>query len=363
MKKQKILTLLGISLLITLFYLNWKSIIEGFRDADYGLVAIAGAFWFIGGFLRATRWRFLLNSGEEIYLGVPFAIRALFGAFFLESIGPKISSDIYRGTLVWTTSDGRINFSKSFGVIVFERFLDFFLKLLIAIAGIILIGEAVSELGGGSTAAVLFSFFLLCGFATFLFLLSREEVATAISEKWIKIAGPKKDSLAGRIDPSELSRLANTFVSLAKSKKHLASSGALTLGVFLADLATWILIFAAVDAKADFFMLAFIMSVVTLAVFISMFPGGYGVRELAGTVALVWAGVDPGIAVTAFMALRLFNLLMNIGPGGGFFIFTSLKMQEKAVTVSKAVENPASNVITKGSSRDKTQIEKFSADQ
>ena len=162
MKKQKILTLIGISLLLVLFYLNWKEVIEGLRDADYGLIAIAVAFWFIGGFLRAIRWRFLLNSGEKVNMSILFAVRALFGAFFLESIGPKISSDLYRGTLVWRTSNGHIRFSKSFGVIVFERFLDFFLKLLIAISGIIFIGEAVSELGSGSTAAILFSLFLCC---------------------------------------------------------------------------------------------------------------------------------------------------------------------------------------------------------
>ncbi len=338
MKKQKILTIIGISLLLVLFYLRWESIIDGLRDADYALVVIAVLFWFLGSFLRATRWWALLNSGEEAHISLPFATRVLIGAFFLESIGPKISSDLYRGTLVWTTSDGRITFSKSFGVIVFERFLDFFLKLLIAVLGVILLGEAISELGEGSSAAILFSLFLLLGFAAFLVLLSREEVAQAISEKWIKIAGPKKDSLAGRIDPSELSRLANTFVSLAKSKRDLTRSGALTLGIFAADLLTWVFIFASVDVKLDIFILAFIMSVVTLVVFVSMFPGGYGVREISGTVALVWAGVSFEMAVIAFMALRLFNLLMNIAAGGSFFVFTSMKMGEESVKTPETVD-------------------------
>ncbi|MHA2272824.1 MAG: lysylphosphatidylglycerol synthase transmembrane domain-containing protein [Candidatus Hodarchaeales archaeon] len=333
---------IGVSLLLILFYLHWESIIEGLREADYVLVAAAVPFWFLGSFLRATRWRALLNSGEEALIGLPFATRVLIGAFFLESIGPKISSDLYRGTLVWTTSDGRIRFSKSFGVIVFERFLDFFLKLLIAVLGVFLLGEAISELGEGSSAAILFSLFLLLGFAVFLVLLSREEVAKAISEKWVKIAGPKKDSLAGRIDPSELSRLANTFVSLAKSKRDLARSGVLTLGIFAADLLTWIFIFASVDVKPDIFILAFIMSVVTLVVFVSMFPGGYGVREISGSVALVWAGVSLEMAVIAFMALRLFNLLMNIAAGGSFFVLTSMKMGEEDFKTPDAVKNPKS---------------------
>jgi uncharacterized protein (TIRG00374 family) len=225
---------------------------------------------------------------------------------------------------------------------VFERFLDFFLKLLIAVSGVFLLGEAISELGEGSSAAILFSLFLLLGFAVFLVLLSREEVAQAISEKWVKIAGPKKDSLAGRIDPSELSRLANTFVSLAKSKRDLARSGVLTLGIFAVDLLTWIFIFASVDVKPDIFILAFIMSVVTLVVFVSMFPGGYGVREISGTVALVWAGVSLEMAVIAFMALRLFNLLMNIAAGGSFFVLTSMKMGEEDFKTPDAVKNPKS---------------------
>ncbi|MFX0114126.1 MAG: YbhN family protein [Candidatus Hodarchaeota archaeon] len=335
MKKQRILTLIGVLLILILFYLNWESIIEGLHDADYSLVLIAVLFWFLGGVLRAIRWRGLLNSGGEADIGLFFAIRALLGSFFIESIGPKISSDLYRGTLLWTASGKRVGFSKSFGVIVFERFLDFFLKLLIAFAGVILIGEAVSELGEGSAAAVIFSMLLLVGFALFLFLLSKEEVAIAISEKWVKIAGPKEDSLAGKIDPSELSKLANTFVSLAKSRRDLARSGTLTLGVFITDLLVWVFIFSSFEAfpfnkaQVDIFMLAFIMSVVTLAVFVSMFPGGYGVREIAASVALVWAGVASEVAVTAVIALRLFNLLMNIVVGGSFFVITSMEVEGK----------------------------------
>lgn len=363
MKKQRILTLVGISLLLFLFYLYWKSIIEGLRNANYAFISVAVVCWFLGGSLRATRWRALLNSGEKVQVSLPLAIRVLFGSFFLEAIGPKIGSDLYRGTLVWKTSNGRIRFSKSFGVIVFERFLDFFLKLLIAISGIILLGEAISGLGSGSTAAVLFSFFLLCGFATLLFLLSKEEIAVAISERWVKIAGPKTDSLAGKIDPSELSMLANTFVSLARSKKHVARSGILTLGIFIADLLTWIFVFEAVNARADVFLLAFIMSVVTLAVFISMFPGGYGVREVTGTVALIWAGVEPAVAATAFIALRLFNLLMNIAVGGSFFVLTSMIMQDEAAKTPRITDNPVSDANHRNSHTKNAQVKEFSADQ
>ena len=335
MKKQRILTILGVFLLLLLIHLNFGSIIEGLSNANYVLVCIAVLCWFCGGSLRAIRWRALLSYDEEVKISLSFAMRVLLGSFFLESIGPKIGSDIYRGTLLWTTSNKHVSFSKSFGIIVFERFLDFCLKLLIAVIGVFLLGEAVSELGGGSTAAILFSLCLLCGFAVFLFFLSREEVAIAISERWVKIAGPKKDSLAGRIDPRELSRLASIFVSLAKSRRDVARSGTLTLGVFVADLFVWILILDSVGARPAIFMLAFIMSVVTLAVFISMFPGGYGVREIAGTVALIWAGVESEVAVTALVALRLFNLLMNIVIGGLFFVATTSMTSDNEILSNK----------------------------
>ncbi len=342
MKIQKIFAVLGISLLLVLFLLNWEKIFEGLQDADYLLLTIAVVIWFFGGFIRGFRWYYLLGTIEEDKISLFFAVKALYGAFFLETIGPKIGSDLYRGSLLWV--DRRIVFSKSFGVIVFERFLDFFLKLIIAVAGIFLIGEAVSELGGGSTAAILFSLFLLCGFAVFLYILSKEEVATKISEKWIKLVGPSKDSVAGKFDPSELSRLANTFVSLAKSKTCLTVSGILTICIFITDFLVWIFVFSSVGVKVDVFKLAFIMSVVTLAVFASMFPGGYGVREIAGSIALVWAGVETELAITAFLVLRLFNLLINIVVGGLFFIATSMtKNDEKSAELNLDDKNHDTN--------------------
>lgn len=308
---------------------------EGLKDGEYALILIAVPCWLIGGCLRAIRWRMLLDYDGKTGISLLFAMRVIYGAFFMEIIGPKVTSDLYRGTLLWTASDKQIKFSRSFGVIIFERFLDFFLKLLIAIIGIILLGQTVSEIGEGSTTVIIFSLFLFCGFVIFFALLSREDVAVAISEKWIKTTGPKKDSLAGKIDPSEFSRIANTFVSLAKSKSHLARSGLLTLATFIVDLFVWILLFASVDVKPDVFMLAFIMAVVALAIFVSMFPGGYGVREIAGTVALIWAGVEPEIALTALIVLRLFNLLMNIMFGGSFFVLTSALLKEK-----EGLQNP-----------------------
>ncbi|MEM7783047.1 MAG: lysylphosphatidylglycerol synthase domain-containing protein, partial [Planctomycetota bacterium] len=105
--------------------------------------------------------------------------------------------------------------------------------------------------------------------------------------------------------------------------------GILTLGWIFNGLSLWLILkgMPGIEVRGDDFWLTLAsVSLATSAGFISLLPGGLGVRELV-MIPLLGARFDPATAVLAAVIIRLVWLIAELLTSGNIFLIRWLKFR------------------------------------
>lgn len=124
MFKNKMLWLgivISVALLVLVFYgTDFRAMLAVFRSANYGYVLPALAFYFVGVFLRAVRWHFLLRSVKPIAYTRLFQITII--GYMANDVLPFRIGELARAYLLGQTE--QISKASTLVTIVLERIFD-----------------------------------------------------------------------------------------------------------------------------------------------------------------------------------------------------------------------------------------------
>ena len=105
---------------------------------------------------------------------------------------------------------------------------------------------------------------------------------------------------------------------------RMALLGLCTVGAWFCTLLLWQVTLAAGGIALGLADCALAMALVTLAVIVSLVPGGLGVAEVSTRAVLLWLGVEPGQADAGAVLLRLLTpLVVLVGLAHGLALITT----------------------------------------
>ncbi|MBI2674883.1 MAG: flippase-like domain-containing protein [Candidatus Aenigmarchaeota archaeon] len=304
---------MGLILLAALLYMSGvERILSEISKADMGLLFLVLATSFSLMYMRAFRWKTLLEN-----IGIRLEMKKLFPVFisglFISNITPAKTGDPFRSYLLKRKAG--IEFSKSFPSVVMERVLDISIVVLLSLTGLFFI--RVSDLLFFSSVALIV--FYATAILTVVHISASRGRILWFSRhvynlfKWV----PRIKVLEKRIE-SMATVFNNSFLRFGNKR--------ILLGAFSISLPIWILesfgLYLAMEAfglKADIIAAAFALTIGLLVGIASSLPGGLGSTD--STMAFIISATLPAplpMATAAVLVHRLLTTWLTIFVGAAF---------------------------------------------
>ncbi|MDS0293510.1 flippase-like domain-containing protein [Halogeometricum luteum] len=301
-----ILTLLALVLMTQ--YISFGAVLDQMQAADPVLVAVAALVYVLSWPVRGVRYRDILAE-----LGFREKASFLTGAVFISQTGnlvfPARLGDFIRAYVVKARRG--IPYPSGFASLAAERVFD--LLTITALAGVVLVGYTVT----GQTAELAETVVGAEGAGQVAVLVAVGVALAAILAVAVIIASAQSDgNLAGRLvrrassdSYAELvakvvERFVDDLQAVAGTRRGFARIGVSSLGIWMLDVATAMLVLAAFDpglAPIEFVSVCFFaVSVGNLAKVLPLSPGGVGLYEGAFTLLVIGlTGISPELALGA----------------------------------------------------------------
>ena len=277
-------------------------LVQALRHLNYGLLAVAFGLVVLGLFLRAVRWRVLLQPRSAPGLGRLFRITSI--GYFLNAILPLRAGDLLRSYLLAELET--LNLAQVLSTVVVERIADTLAILLLLAAALPFVGLPALLV----RPVIVVAFAALVGAALL--------VAVAVNrESSLRLA----DSMMRR---SAFLDAAWLRTGLQSAVDGLAALGSLsgTLQIACWTLTTWLLgtlqlyvVMLAADLRLPFVAALVVLSVTSLGMTVPSSPGYLGVFEYLTVVALAWFGVPKESALSYALAAHALGYLALIISG------------------------------------------------
>ncbi|MDS0298112.1 flippase-like domain-containing protein [Halogeometricum sp. S1BR25-6] len=301
-----ILTILA--LLLMTQYISFGAVVNQMQAADPVLVAVAALVYLVSWPVRGVRYRDILAE-----LGFKEKASFLTGAVFISQTGnlvfPARLGDVIRAYIVKARRG--IPYPSGFASLAAERVFD--LLTITALAGVVLVGYTAT----GQTAELAQTVVGAEGAGQVAVLVAVGVALAAILAVAVIVASAQSDgNLAGRLVHRASSdsyaefvaeivqRFVDDLQAVAGTRRGFARIGVSSLGIWMLDVATAMLVLAAFDpglAPIEFVSVCFFaVSVGNLAKVLPLSPGGVGLYEGAFTLLVIGlTGISPELALGA----------------------------------------------------------------
>jgi uncharacterized protein (TIRG00374 family) len=305
-----------------------NDVIAGIRQAD--LVSVAIMLVLIAGaqILRSSRWGLLLEPLESLSQRLLLPITCI--GFLFVWILPARLGELARPYLLQQNS--KVGLSPAMGSVVLERLIDstFLVVLLtICLPVLRLPGVILSAFKG-------FAFILLA--AVLLLLLGS---IPPFREKLFRVVSIVLPSSWSEF----LTRIADTFYSgmqAIMSVKRLLFILALTLVIWAANLAAFLVLFRSMHLNLGLLAGATVLVLTCLGIALPAAPGFIGNYHYACIVALGLFGVAKDTALAYAILIHFLTLAVLVAMGLFFINFSKLKV---SFSLRSAIESPSTGPV------------------
>ena len=284
------------------FFVDFDTIGDVLREADYVYVAPSLVFYFLAVYFRTLRWRFLLNP----LMGRPR--RALYPVvvvgYMANNLIPVRIGEVLRS--VYVSLREPVSPAAAFGTVAVERAFDvvallFFFAvawLFLPVSGVL--DQVSDSIPGGTAVLVVVSVLPFAGLAAVLILVAfaSAEAVLAIVERLLR---PVPERARGRL--LELITRLLEGMTVIRSPRGLAALFLLSLPVWLLEAGMYYLISLGFDIDSVFDgtgqVVAVILVFTAAANLAGVFPssaGSWGPFDFFGAAALIALGVEHGVA-------------------------------------------------------------------
>ncbi|HKL28497.1 MAG TPA: flippase-like domain-containing protein [Natrialbaceae archaeon] len=303
-------------------YLDPNEVLTHMRDADPGLVLVAGLVYVLSWPLRGARYRDILAE-----LGYRERLGFLTGAIFVSQTGnlvfPARAGDAVRAYVV--KARRRIPYPSGFASLAVERVFD--LLTITGMAGAVLVGLVVTggtgEIAGALSNAegpvtkgaaetaisVAAGIGVVAIGAVVAIALSARSERNYVRSMLVRISDDSYVEFVANV----LEQFVGDVQRVAGTRGSLARIGTTSVGIWAIDVLTAVIVLEAFGTGLDFVTLLavgfFAVSVGNLAKVLPLSPGGIGLYEAAFTVLV--AGLTPIAGPVAFGAAVLDHAVKN----------------------------------------------------
>lgn len=262
------------------------------RQAKYGWLFPATALTFLSFYLRAHRWRYLLESIKWITLSSSFSATMI--GFMANNLLPARLGEFVRAYVIGRRE--AISRSASFATIVVERLFDGFTLVLCLVAPLPLISAPRWIKVGGATAFGVY----VVALGMLLFLKTRTDVATKGVEVVLRrLPGGLSDTLKG-----VLSGFTEGLATLSKGP-HLGRIVSLSLLVWIAATLAIYCVFEAFALNLPIYAAFLLQGILALGVMIPSSPGYVGTIQLGCVMGLALFGVSKDVALSLSLVFHI----------------------------------------------------------
>jgi uncharacterized protein (TIRG00374 family) len=297
--------------------INFDETLRYIRGADWGMLILGLAIFYLTFPLRAFRWRILLENagvpvqeGRKSWASMPALMEYMYLSWFANCIVPAKLGDAYRGYLL--KHNGKVSFSSTFGTIFAERLLDMLgLFSFLVISGWFVFGTQLPPetniiFGGGLALVVII-------------------VAGLASMRWLS-------PVIRRFVPERLMRGYVPFETAALRSFRpgiLPVLVILTMGVWLLEGFRLYFVIESLSHEGlelTLPMIVFVALASSLLTAIPFTPAGLGIVEGSITAVLVRiAGTSKDLALAVTVLDRMINFWSIVVIGFFVYIFSKRK--------------------------------------
>ncbi len=300
--------LAGVLISAVFLYLAFRKahlseVVSALRSADYAYFAPAAALILLSLFLRAVRWRYLLNPIK------PVGMRSLFAATAIGSMGnyllPARIGELIRAHVIGEKE--KISRGASFATIVVERVFDGF-TLLLFLAVILLLGTPLPGwLRDATTAAVVFYIVALGGLIAFTV---KTELVLRVGAALVR---PLPDKIGGL-----LMRVLDRFgggLRILKSSKDIVLTSLLSPLVWVPNAIMIQLLFMSFGIQVPAAISFLLLVALCIGIMIPSAPGFIGTIQYVSVAVLALFGVPRGQALSFSIVYHLGVFVPIVGAG------------------------------------------------
>ncbi|UCD03895.1 MAG: flippase-like domain-containing protein [Candidatus Woesearchaeota archaeon] len=313
-KKKVFLTLLGIFIILALFFfIDTEEVVGQLKNVNVTYFLIAMILTFISLFIKSYRWHRILKY-NKVKLKVKDSFKIVSAANFLFLILPNFTVDFYRAYALKKLNNYK--FVLGLSSALFEKILDFSVFIIFSIFWFVL------YLIVGS---VNIGFDILIVLLILLFLIIIALILMRKSDLLIRIFGYFEKKLFGRFKRTKWGSLvkenAGVFFKelekLSRNKKLLSTGLLWTLIAWTIHGARFYMLALALNINIGFFYSLSTFFISSSISILSMIPGGLGSKEALIVFLLSMVGVssNSGFSLalldrTAFILISLFFAVM-----------------------------------------------------
>jgi glycosyltransferase 2 family protein len=310
--------LLGVVISIFFIYIALRGqqlgeVWESTRSARFGWLIPAVAIYFLGVWMRAWRWHYMLRPLKKIPIRTMFPIVCI--GYMGNNIYPARAGEVLRSVVLKRRED--VPISASLATVVVERIFD----------GVVMLGFVflnlpfiASQIGDANTIGWIQSLALWGGvaFAVILLVFLLAAMYPKIAERWINF-------FVDRLLPARWREKVYPIVSRFLSGLESLRSPRDALMVFFTSVLIWLLetctywlVMQAFDFQVSFFALMLMNGIVNLATIIPAAPGYVGTFDLP-FITLLKAYNVPAEIASSFTLLLHATLWLPITLLGGYY--------------------------------------------
>jgi uncharacterized protein (TIRG00374 family) len=309
-KKLSVIRYAGLTLFIWLLLtLDWSQAGAILRNADPGLLLIAGAFNFLFIFLKAYRWHSILRVQGLKYTFLRSQVVYQAGSFF-SVVTPGRVGDVIK--ISYLKNDLGVPYRKGIASVLMDRIMDLatlFLSVLLA----------------SLVIAVPLSFLLPLIFVGTCLLILLFIITVPSAIKWI-LSLLVLVPLTKKLMPNFVSIISESRESLIKLvQKKLAFPFFVSLVAYIAIYAGSMALAHSQNLNVSFIQIVYFISITSLVALIPISVSGVGTREVAMMALFSSQGLGSAEAVVFSVSYLVINLVFANFLGAIFWFSNPLK--------------------------------------
>ena len=280
--------------------LEWSDLWDAIRIANYWWLIPGIGVYFIGVWVRAWRWHYLLGPIKKIPTSTMFPITTI--GYMGNNIYPARAGEVLRAVIL-KRKEG-VSVSASLATIIVERIFDGVVMLAFVFVNL----SELAKLTGSSGFVGNIQQVAVIGTGVFLGALAVFLLAAMFPHRTMKIALWLLDHFAPKRLHTRLISITNKFLDGLASLRSPFN----VLMVFFTSVIIWLLetgkywfVMHAFDFTVSFFALMLMNGIVNLATTIPSAPGYIGTFDAPGIAVLTAYGVDQATAAGYTLTLHV----------------------------------------------------------
>jgi len=291
-----------IALALVVRGLDWSTLVQAMREADYLWLVPAAFLILVGLLLRAVRWQLLFFPPRALSVGS--LLDAINIGYLVSNLFPARLGDLVRAYLIGEWEG--VGKASALSTVASERFLDVLTVILFMFLLLPVLQLPDWALRSGSVIGL--SLFL--AMSVLLWLARRQhDVQRRSSAVLLRLRVPRAERWATR-----LTALLDSFVALRDPAIGIRVA-CWSLVMWLNAALAFYLVFRAFHLAVPAVAAVFTLSVIALGMGVPAAPGQIGIFEATGVVALAVFGVERSQALSVVLVLHALNYGLTNAAG------------------------------------------------